>query len=413
MAARPTVAPAAVAGLPRAQSRGQGRLRSIDALRGCAALAVVADHAFKHGGYAAIAAPWFLALRSVANHGVLGVPLFFVISGFCIHLPWARRAAAGEPARVNVREFWLRRLHRLYPPYFVMLCLSIAAVVTASALGLPIATVDRYPEPRATWIAADFLLHATMLHGFSPTFDQMAGNPPFWTLAREEYLYLMYFAVLTWRGRRGMLFALATVFAIGIVVPWLASVVIPSLPVGPAWQDRLWHPVHMETSAIALWIQWCLGMAAVEGCYGVIRLPVWCRRIAVAVAWGAAALFAERHGWTSLTPVLWGLAFFTLLNRLVALEQSGRWPSAGPAGWLSAVGLVSYSIYLVHSPLIGLLNQAERSVLGRSSPLLVMPGYHLATWALFVLAAVLAGWAFFQVVERRFLNGPRGIARPS
>ena len=34
---------------------------------------------------------------------------------------------------------------------------------------------------------------------------------------------------------------------------------------------------------------------------------------------------------------------------------------------------MSYSIYLVHSPLIGLLNQSERSVLGRSSPLLAPP----------------------------------------
>ena len=61
MAAGPAVAPGA--------SPGQGRLRSIDVLRGCAALAVVADHAFKHGGYAAIATPWFLALRAVVNHG--------------------------------------------------------------------------------------------------------------------------------------------------------------------------------------------------------------------------------------------------------------------------------------------------------------------------------------------------------
>ena len=398
MAADTIVAPAVAV--------GQGRLQSIDVLRGCAALAVVADHAFKHGGYASIVEPWFLGLRAVVNHGVLGVPLFFVISGFCIHLPWARRAATGQVARVNAREFWLRRLHRLYPPYFVMLCVSIMAVIVAAAIGLPIATVDRYPEPRNTWIAADFFLHATMLHGLSPTFDQMAGNPPFWTLAREEYLYLMYFAVLTWRGRRGMLFALATVLVIGIAVPWIAGMFIPSLPLAPKWQDRLWHPVNVETSAVSLWIQWCLGMAAVEGCYGVIRLPRWSRHIAMAALWAAAALIAERQDWAWLTPVLWGLTFFTVINRLVEVERSGRWPSAVPVRWLRQVGLVSYSIYLVHSPLIGLLNQAERFMLGRSSALLRLPAYQVATWVLFIALAVLAGAIFFQLVERRFVNRP-------
>src|SRR5262245_59628731 len=92
-----------------ASAPGGARLESIDLLRGCAALAVVMDHAFKHGQFAAIDAAWFQGLRAIVHNGVLGVPLFFVISGFCIHLPWARQAASGSTPRIPFRDFWARR----------------------------------------------------------------------------------------------------------------------------------------------------------------------------------------------------------------------------------------------------------------------------------------------------------------
>ena len=99
---------------------GGVRFDRVDQLRGIAALAVVICHssvsAYKtapnlDGG------PWpWLALT--LGFGYLGVPLFFVISGFCIHLPYARALASGEPAPTPAwRRFFARRFWRLYPPY--------------------------------------------------------------------------------------------------------------------------------------------------------------------------------------------------------------------------------------------------------------------------------------------------------
>jgi peptidoglycan/LPS O-acetylase OafA/YrhL len=94
-----------------------GRLTSIDALRGIAALGVVLYHAVAQTGNAVpnnlFQYPVKLG-QFVSSFGYVGVFLFFVISGFCIHLQWAKARAAGQPQQIKFGEFWRRRLRRLY-----------------------------------------------------------------------------------------------------------------------------------------------------------------------------------------------------------------------------------------------------------------------------------------------------------
>src|SRR5678816_1627433 len=94
------------------------RLRSIDALRGAAALGVVLYHSVDRSP-AAIPAGWTrypeMALQFVSSFGYIGVFLFFVISGFCIHLQWARAKASDEQPVISFGSFWKRRVRRLYP----------------------------------------------------------------------------------------------------------------------------------------------------------------------------------------------------------------------------------------------------------------------------------------------------------
>src|ERR1043165_2562465 len=92
------------------------RLVSIDLLRGGAALAVVFHHAINWDLVEAKPL-WFRAVHAIFDQGYLGVPLFFVISGFCIHLRWAKGYAREGQSRLNFADFWKRRIKRLYPPY--------------------------------------------------------------------------------------------------------------------------------------------------------------------------------------------------------------------------------------------------------------------------------------------------------
>ena len=60
------------------------------------------------------------ALQATLRTGELGVQLFFILSGLVLALPFARHHLRGGPA-VALKAYFLRRLTRLEPPYFVVM----------------------------------------------------------------------------------------------------------------------------------------------------------------------------------------------------------------------------------------------------------------------------------------------------
>ncbi|MBI5838029.1 MAG: acyltransferase [Candidatus Eisenbacteria bacterium] len=378
------------------------RLTSLDFLRGVAALSVVAHHAinFGWGQNMPMHLGWFRALHAVVDRGDLGVPLFFVISGFCIHMRWARRFAETGVGDSDFAGFWKRRIHRLYPPYFFMLLISTALLLTAVWMGRQTPLVTRYPEPRLPWIAWDFVSHVFMLHGLHPLFDLGGGNPPFWTLAREEYFYALYFVLLAWRRPRGVGGAVMASLVLGILFPAAIAPLLMRVPGGAEW----WTLVR--TSAFSLWIQWTLGMLAVEGYFGLVKLPRICSAPWLVPVWAALALLAESRfpvagpaPVPSLSPALWGMTFFTLLNYCVRLERGGRWPSGRVVAWLTRAGIFSYSLYLVHVPARAVMKQLLGPLAATHNPYL-----YLALAVALAVGGYFAGKAYFLAVESRFLN---------
>jgi len=379
---------------PQAIAQQGGRLHSIDFLRGLAAIAVLVGHMATWGDRLP-AGLWGALAQGALEIGARGVPLFFVISGFCIHLSWARATARDGSARLGFVAFWKRRFRRLYPPYFVMLCLSMSFLAVAMLLHREVPALLAYPQPRARWMAWDFAAHVFMLHGLHPVFDKGGGNAVFWTLAREEYFYLLYFPLLALRGRVGLWPALGLLAALSFAFPLLF------LPLAP---DREWRNL-IYSSAPTLWIQWALGMAAVEAYFGLVKLPPLARALWPAPLLFALGLWAHGHA-LLLEPIAFGLAFFLLVNWCVAREKQQSWnvrPGLARAAidWLTATGVFSYSLYLTHQLSRSVLKQAL-GPLGRAhSPIL----YFAVAVALGVAAYFLA-LAFFRVVERRFLNAP-------
>src|SRR4029078_5674240 len=99
------------------EGRPIGRMLTLDAMRGGAALAVVTYHALGVAPRTAMSG-WEGCLPQVTSYAVhfafAGSYLFFVISGFCIHLFWAKSRAAGvAELTIIFFAFWYRRARRV------------------------------------------------------------------------------------------------------------------------------------------------------------------------------------------------------------------------------------------------------------------------------------------------------------
>src|SRR5215813_6976468 len=245
----------------KADSWDGRRLISIDALRGIAALGVVLYHAV---GRTEGSAPhnlfrWpVVIVQTLSSFGYAGVFLFFVISGFCIHLQWARARAKGDAYQVRFGSFWKRRLRRLYPPYLISVVISIA--MTAFAVGIVFNRAFVY----------DVVMHLLMLHNFDPKIAYSI-NGVFWTLAIEEQLYLAYFLLLFLRMRWG--WTVTLLVCLGARVGWffLSHGIWLYFGVG----------VPIPEAAASHWLTWALGAISVEAAFGVIKLPIWTRNLGI------------------------------------------------------------------------------------------------------------------------------------
>ncbi|MCC7384166.1 MAG: acyltransferase [Deltaproteobacteria bacterium] len=379
------------------------RLLSIDVLRGIAVLAVVVRHLpfstlLTPGlgdGRTGVLPEW---VTSFTHYGEYGVHLFLVISGFCIHLRWARRGSLDEG--IDFLPFWRRRLLRLYPPYFIALLGSLAAVFVGYGLlagglarGLPAA----FGYQDVASLLLDLGLLVLLLQNLTNA-SQRVGNGPFWSLALEEQLYMLYFPLLWLRRRVGWSLALGTAAAVSAV--WRS------------WGVAAWEhpPAFWYVVGPAHWFEWALGALAVEAHLGRVTLPSWAR------SWWAFALLLGGAVMTDLPELLhyqlpmgivgrdplFGAAFFVLVNRVCEAEREQRLATGRLVEYLGRVGIWSYSIYLTHNPLM----VATKQVLMRlGAPVgMILVGR--------IVVAILAGYLFHRLVEQQFISAARRLSLP-
>ena len=373
--------------VPPTHLPGSSRLRGIDALRGAAALGVVFYHAVEQGKHVLPNSLFQYPIRLVqfaSSFGYIGVFLFFVISGFCIHLQWAKAKAAGVEPGIRFGSFWKRRIRRLYPPYIITLLLFL--LLAAWTTGINVTHFFVY----------DLGMHLLMLHNLDPN-TCYTINGVFWTLAVEEQLYLAYFLLLFIRARWG--------WGVTIAVCLLARL---------AWMG-LSHVVWLKTgfaipipeAAASHWFTWALGALGVEVMLGLTTLRGWSRnlRLATVLIVAASALstylpvlakdtLLHHTGWFLIHP-LWGLGFFIVVNRMVLAEQSWLRRATLPSlvSAFSTLGVFSYSIYLTHELVI------------MQSWLWMNPGWWQLANVLMVVvpATILFAWVFFWFCEKPFM----------
>lgn len=364
---------------------GDRRLAGIDGLRAVAALWVVLFHIRAFSQAHLFVPPLDLFARS----GSTGVSLFLVISGFCLYLPFA----AGRAERFDARGFFRRRFNRLMPAFYVSLALAfLLDVLAGPRLGFP-----ALAPPQAAW---QLLTHATMTHAFFPS-TFYALNGAYWSLALEWQLYLalpllilgirviglrntLVIAVLCNVGYR---LALAWAVGHGVVASQgpMATAVLPNLLPGR-------------------WAEFVFGMLAAE-LYrrGHLANVVGRRQSMLMLALPVLVIAGFALVANPLSHLLFGLVFFLVV--VLVLAPSG--PLSRLFSWtpLVSVGLMSYSLYLVHQPVV----QAAAFLL-REHASLAPAG--VLTWLLLAIVPLvgLFAWLLFTTVERVSLSDWGAVA---
>ncbi|SDI20012.1 acyltransferase family protein [Propionivibrio dicarboxylicus] len=287
----------------------------------------------------------------------IAVQVFLVIGGF---LAANSLAPNGILQIANPLQQIKKRYFKLVIPFFsaVLFC------VVASAIARNLLVDDAIPDrPTLSQLAA----HATLLHGILG-FDSLSAGV--WYIAIDFQLFALLLGLL-WLARSTATHRQSAV-ALLLVGTW----VVASL-------------FHFNRNAD--WDNWAIYFF---GAYGLGALTFWMSQqnrrffwlagMALIVTMALAIDFRSRILIALVTALSLGLGQCTGLL--------SRWPNFRLLGWL---GKISYSVFLIHFPLI-LLANALFSQLTPVSPGIVL-SWTIGTWA----SAVLAGAFFFRAIESR------------
>ena len=359
------------------------RLTALDALRGVAALAVVAWH-WQHffsisgrwqPGWTHSLQPFFWLLKPLYVQGWAAVDLFFALSGFVFFWLYSESIAQ---RRVSAASFAQARFSRLYP--LQVLTLLLAATLQ-SIYFARVGTFFIYQDN--DW--RHFILHLLMVQNWWPNMAQSFDGPS-WSVSIEILLYLLFFSACR----------------LGLKAGW------PSLVVAVAGAPLMWFDEHICRGVIGFFM-------------GGVAFALWRH----AVARGQAAMLLRVSatlaiaGWTFLVALIYsdsGLlsggetnsAFLYAFDYLLCpatILSLALFESVSGIKFerLAFLGDISYSTYMLHFPL-------QLCVVLLALRFGLAPSFFMQGWVMLAFLGtliVLAAWSYryFEKPMQDLLRG--------
>ena len=312
------------------------RVASLTGIRAVAALLVMATHAayttgkYTHG---------YLGL--VYSRMEIGVPIFFVLSGFLLFGPWVRAVADDRPPPSVARYAW-HRVRRIVPAYAITVVVAYIVYQFRTA----------GPNPGHSWSGLLRNLTLTQVYTDNYLYSYLhQGLTQMWSLAVEVAFYVvlppltyLLLAVLCQRRWQPRLL-LTGLAALSLITPgWLALVHTTNwFPDGA----RLWLPTYLAWFIGGMMLAVLSVMA--QQTYAVVCLPLAmiCYLI-VSTPLGGEPTTSPAKLWEALAKAAFYAVIAMLAVAPLALGNRGWYARAlasRPMVWL---GEISYEIFLIH-----------------------------------------------------------------
>lgn len=321
------------ADVPRSPS---GRVASLTGIRAVAALLVVLTHAaYTTGKYP----QGYLGL--VYSRAEIGVPIFFVLSGFLLFRPWVKASATGGPAP-SVRRYAWHRVRRIMPAYVVTVLIAYLVYHFRTA----------GPNPGHTWEGLFRNLTLTQIYADNYLYSFLhQGLTQMWSLAVEAAFYvvlplLAYVLLVVLCRRKWRPWLLLTGLAVTAAVSPVWLIIVhhtTGLPDGA----RLWLPTYLAwfVAGMALTV---LAQMKLRG-YAMVCVPL------AVVSYFIASTPIAGEPTTSpavLSEALVKTGFYAVIAALLVAP-----PALGDRGWYTRflasrpmvfLGEISYETFLIH-----------------------------------------------------------------
>ncbi len=311
--------------------------------------------------------------QSLIRGGYLAVQTFFLLSGFVL----AQSYAKTRWNRQTLTRFAIARLARIYPAY--LLSLGIISWFAVEFAVRPGHTLGQKFQ-----VICDYIF---LLQGWRESLT-IGWNTPAWSLSCEFFFYLCFPLLLVWLCRGGLAKVFAALAACFVIPILLAHAEVPPY----------WKPIHHLSDFAA-------GIAAAR-IYGALARPIRAIRLfgfwlsATAIAAGAAiVIFPHVLDGTlmNLNTVLRPLNVALLIGFAMGGGFLARLLSSPVAGYL---GKVSYSMYILHVPLLWWFSQYTTYRYGSAAP----------AWIGFLFIGLVIGFSiaayeFVEVPANRRIRG--------
>jgi peptidoglycan/LPS O-acetylase OafA/YrhL len=311
-----------------------GHLPYLDGLRGVAIVSVFLFHALG-AAFTFDKLPWNGNIRDFDNEysfialypftlGHLGVSIFFVISGYCIHL------SHSKSNNNDWLQFFNRRFFRIYPTYLFAILIFVLLSYQESFM-------------RPMKLMEQVLANVLAIQNFWEHL-KFGINPSFWSIAVEIQLYLLYPLVLFIVKRFGWNHALLIIGSIEIL--------LRTLPFLLSKLDAAPIPFFIRSSPFSYWGSWALGAYLAENHLHGMTSRFKSLRFDLFLF--LTVISHQFKPTSSLTFPLCAITTVIVMERFHAgkwrIGKAGAWPVL----WthLSKVGVVSYSFYLFHQPIL-------------------------------------------------------------